>query len=71
MKDTTQLRIFQDFEEYTPKWYIFKKLFLGKLHYTLPWEELSTCLPPENQGPGAPKYFDAKGMFAPENRDRL
>lgn len=64
MKDTKQLRIFQDFEEYTPKWYIFKKLFLGKLHDTLPWEELSACLPPENQGPGAPKYFDAKGMFA-------
>lgn len=55
MKDTTQLRIFQDFEEFTPKWYIFKKLFLGKLHETMPWEELATCLPPENHGPGAPK----------------
>ena len=64
MKDTPQLRIFQDFQEYTPKWYIFKNLFLGKLHDTLPWEELAACLPPENQGPGAPKWFDAKGMFA-------
>jgi transposase, IS5 family len=48
----------------SPKWYIFKNTSLGKLHACIPWDQLEECLPPENRGPGAPRWFDSRGMFA-------
>lgn len=64
MKDTAQLQIFKDFDGYSPKYHFFKKSLFGQIHGSLPWEELAALLPKENAGPGAPKWFDAKGMFA-------
>ena len=64
MKDTAQLQIFKDFDGYSPKYYFFKNSLFGQIHDSLPWEELAALLPKDNTGPGAPKWFDAKGMFA-------
>jgi IS5 family transposase len=64
MKDTAQLQIFKDFDGYSPKYHFFKNSLFGQIHDSLPWEELAALLPKENTGPGAPKWFDAKGMFA-------
>jgi hypothetical protein len=64
MKDTAQLQIFKDFDGYSPKYHFFKNSLFGQIHDSLPWEELATLLPKEDTGPGAPKWFDAKGMFA-------
>lgn len=64
MKDTAQLQIFKDFDGYSPKYHFFKNSLFGQIHDSLPWEELASLLPAENAGPGAPKWFDAKGMFA-------
>lgn len=46
-----------------PNWYIFKNSKLGKLHDSIPWDQLSGLLPGENKGPGAPRWFSARGMF--------
>ncbi|MEQ8908947.1 MAG: transposase [Vicingaceae bacterium] len=59
-----QSQLFQPDVYVTPKWYIFKETELGKVHSSLPWDELAKCLPKENIGPGAPRWFDARGMFA-------
>ena len=59
-----QSQLFQPDVYITPKWYIFKETELGKVHSSLPWDELAKCLPKENIGPGAPRWFDARGMFA-------
>src|SRR5690554_7642119 len=64
MKDTAQLQIFKDFDAYSPKYHFFKNSLFGQIHDSLPWEELAALLPEENTGPGAPKWFDARGMFA-------
>ena len=64
MKDTAQPQIFKDFDGYSPKYYFFKNSLFGQIHDSLPWEELASLLPKEDVGPGVPKRFDAKGMFA-------
>jgi len=64
MKDTVQLQIFKDFDGYSPKYHFFKNSLFGQIHGSIPWEELAALLPKENTGPGAPKWFDATGMFA-------
>ena len=64
MKDTAQLQIFKDFDGYSPKYHFFKNSLFGQIQDSLPWEELASLLPKENSGPGAPKWFDARGMFA-------
>lgn len=58
-----QHEIFQSEEYINPKWYIFKEQTLGRVYETIPWDQLSECLPKENTGPGAPRWFDNKGMF--------
>jgi len=55
--------LFQPQQYLTPKWYFFKDSKLGKMHYSIPWDQLSDCLPRENTGPGAPRWFSAQGMF--------
>lgn len=47
----------------TPKWYFFKDSKLGGIHQSIPWDQLADCLPEENSGPGAPRWFSARGMF--------
>lgn len=63
MKDTAQLQIFKDFDGYSPKYHFFKNSLFGQIKDSIPWDELAGCLPAENTGPGAPRWFDAKGMF--------
>ena len=46
-----------------PNWYNFKKSKLGKLYESLPWGQLADLLPKEHRGPGAPRWFSARGMF--------
>jgi IS5 family transposase len=46
-----------------PDWYIFKNSKLGKLHDSIPWDQLAELLPRENKGPGAPRWFSTQGMF--------
>lgn len=64
MEDTAQLQIFKDFDGYSPKYNFFKNSLFGQIKDSIPWEQLACCLPAENKGPGAPRWFDAKGMFA-------
>lgn len=59
----TQRELFQPERYLTPKWYLFKNSSLGKVYDTIPWEQLRDCLPKENKGPGAPRWFSAQGMF--------
>lgn len=60
-----QQEIFPLHLRFSSKLYIFKHATsLGKLHATIPWEQLSECLPAENKGPGAPRWFSAQGMLA-------
>ena len=56
--------LFQPDQFITPKWYVFKNSSLGKVYQSIPWEQLSDCLPEENRGPGAPRWFSAQGMLA-------
>ena len=44
------------------QWYKFKNSRWGRLHATIPWDELETCLPETTRGPKP--YFDRKGKFA-------
>lgn len=55
--------LFQPREYLTPKWYNFKNSKLGKVYHSIPWDQLADCLPKENQGPGAPRWFSSQGMF--------
>lgn len=55
--------LFQPNEFLSPKWYLFKDSELGKIHSVIPWDQLADCLPEENKGPGAPRWFSAQGMF--------
>lgn len=51
-------------EYFSSKLYIFQSATeLGKLHSAIPWDTLVACLPAENRGPGAPRWFSAQGMF--------
>jgi hypothetical protein len=60
-----QQEIFPSHLHFSSKLYIFKHdTSLGQLHSTIPWDELSGCLPVENKGPGAPRWFSAQGMIA-------
>lgn len=59
-----QTLLFQPDLHFSPKLYLFKETNLGKIFDTLPWEQLAECLPEENKGPGAPRWFSSKGMFA-------
>lgn len=63
LQDTMQIEIFQPDLYFTPKWYNFKETPLGKVYQTIPWHELSQCLPLENDGPGAPRWFSNKGLL--------
>lgn len=58
-----QQPLFQPDHYYNPKWYIFKASKLGRIYQSIPWDQLVECLPEENTGPGAPRWFSAKGMF--------
>lgn len=58
-----QQELFQPDRFITPKWYLFKNTPLGNFYDTIPWEQLSECLPEENRGPGAPRWFSTQGMF--------
>ena len=58
-----QKRLFQPEYGLTPKWYLFKSSKLGAVYDSLPWNQLADCLPEENNGPGAPRWFSSKGMF--------
>ncbi|MCH7410106.1 transposase [Belliella sp. DSM 111904] len=64
MKDITQLPLFKDFDGYSPKYHFFKNSLLGKIHDSIPWDDLLSCLPDERVGPGAPSWFGGKGMIA-------
>ena len=55
--------LFQPKEYITPKWYLFKDSKLGRIYLSIPWDQLADCLPEENRGPGAPRWFSAQGMF--------
>ena len=59
-----QREIFQPHQYFSSKLYIFKhQTPLGKLHDCIPWDQLADCLPEENCGPGAPRWFSAQGML--------
>ena len=55
--------LFQPQQYLTPKWYYFKDSKLGKIYDSIPWDQLADCLPEDNKGPGAPRWFSASGMF--------
>jgi len=59
----THQELFQPQQFLPPKWYLFKRSKLGKLHSSIPWDNLAECLPPENKGPGAPRWFSSQGML--------
>lgn len=59
----TDRELFQPKQFLTPKWYLFKNSELGRVYGTIPWKQLADCLPEENKGPGAPRWFSAQGMF--------
>lgn len=58
-----QTELFQAKQYLNPQWYFFKDSELGRVYDSIPWNQLSECLPEENQGPGAPRWFDNKGML--------
>lgn len=58
-----QKELFQPQTFITSKWYLFKNSPLGKVYQSLPWEQLADCLPNENSGPGAPRWFSSQGML--------
>ncbi len=58
-----QTELFQAKQYLNPQWYFFKDSQLGRVYDSIPWEQLSECLPKENQGPGAPRWFSNQGMF--------
>ena len=58
-----QKELFQPEVSLPSKWYLFKTSKLGKMYQSIPWEQLSDCLPEENKGPGAPRWFSSRGMF--------
>jgi len=58
-----QKELYQPGLYFSPKWYNFKNIELGRIYESIPWDQLSECLPKENVGPGAPRWFSAQGMF--------
>ena len=59
-----QFTIFSQEETHGIQWYRFKMSSWGKLHETLPLEQLSDCLPRPNNNCGRREYFDNSGKFA-------
>lgn len=59
----TDRELFQPKQFLTPKWYLFKNSKLGQVYQGIPWDQLADCLPEENKGPGAPRWFSSQGMF--------
>jgi len=60
----SQQELFLSEETYSSKWYIFKNLEIGKLYAKIPWDDLSTCLPDQQAGRGAPRWLSNQGMLA-------
>lgn len=58
-----QKELFQSDLYFNAKWYLFKETPLGEMYHSIPWQELAACLPCENEGPGAPRWFSNKGML--------
>ena len=58
-----QKELFQPERFLTPKWYLFKSSKLGQVYQCVPWQQLAECLPEENKGPGAPRWFSSQGML--------
>ena len=58
-----QVELFQPQQYFSSKWYIFKETPLGKIYQSIPWQELSACLPEEHTGAGAPRWFSSQGML--------
>lgn len=58
-----QKEIFQPSEYLDSRWYFFKDSELGRMHASIPWEQLSECLPAENKGAGASRWFNNKSLF--------
>lgn len=60
-----QQSLFPNHLHFSSKLYLFKNdTSLGRMHSSIPWEELAQCLPVENKSPGAPRWFSAQGMLA-------
>lgn len=57
-----QKNLFSEQETTGYLWYKFKNSRWGRLHATIPWDELKACLPETTRGPKP--YFDRKGKFA-------
>lgn len=59
-----QKKLFSEEETNDQLWYLFKNSRWGRLHATIPWEELAACLPDKKNPPGPKPYFDHQGKFA-------
>lgn len=61
----SQIELFPQESTFSPKWYIFKNLEIGKVYDSLPLDALGSCLPKEEEKrKGAPRWFSNEGMFA-------
>jgi len=59
-----QQEIFPNHLHFSSKLYLFKNdTSLGSIHASIPWGQMADCLPSENKGPGAPRWFSAQGML--------
>jgi transposase, IS5 family len=59
-----QCTIFNLENEFSRKWYIFKKSTeLGKIYDCIPWTELTPLLPPKKSPKGAPSWLPPQGYF--------
>lgn len=63
-KEPMQKRVISAEETNDHQWYLFKNSRWGRLHDTIPWDELEACLPEKKNKSGPKPYFDNKGMFA-------
>lgn len=59
-----QQLLFQPHEYQHPKLYLFKETELGRIHSTIPWDILDTCLPEQDiTKPGPSQFLSNAGMF--------
>ncbi len=59
-----QQTLFQPKDYLHPKLHLFKQTKLGRIHTTIPWEELEECLPTHlTNKPGPKPWFSNRGMF--------
>jgi hypothetical protein len=58
-----QRELFQPQQYLHQKLYYFEETSIGKIHASIPWDQLSDLLPKEQYGPGAPQWFSPAGMF--------